>query len=145
MSFNFFFDFLYFFFSRGRHEAVVRALARKRRGMTRSALLTAASLDSGGAATKVLDELEESGFILQMPRLGRAKRDAVYWLADEYSRGTWAIHRPGWYTRHHAEMQRPEGRVLLAGSDLANGWAGFIDGAIESGLTAGVRVEQLLD
>jgi hypothetical protein len=59
------------------------------------------------------------------------------WLADEYARGTWAIHRPGWYTRHHAEMRRPEGRILLAGSDLANGWAGFIDGAIESGLEAG--------
>ena len=26
---------------------------------------------------------------------------------------------------------------MLAGSDLANGWAGFIDGAIESGLRAG--------
>jgi len=59
------------------------------------------------------------------------------WLADEYARGTWAIHRPGWYTRHHAEIRRPEGRVLLAGSDVANGWAGFIDGAIESGLEAG--------
>jgi pseudooxynicotine oxidase len=66
------------------------------------------------------------------------------WLADEFSRGTWAIHRPGWYMRHHAEMQRPEGRVLLAGSDLANGWAGFIDGAIESGLTAAARIERLL-
>ncbi len=30
-------------------------------------------------------------------------------------------------------MQRPEGRLRLAGSDLANGWSGFIDGAIESG------------
>jgi pseudooxynicotine oxidase len=59
------------------------------------------------------------------------------WLADEYTRGTWAIHPPGWYTRHHAEMRRPEGRLLLAGSDLANGWSGFIDGAIESGLEAG--------
>jgi monoamine oxidase len=59
------------------------------------------------------------------------------WLADEFSRGTWAIHRPGWYTRHHAEMQRPEGSVILAGSDFANGWAGFVDGAIESGLRAG--------
>ena len=59
------------------------------------------------------------------------------WLADEFARGTWAIHRPGWYTTHHAEMQRPEGRIVLAGSDLANGWAGFIDGAIESGLRAG--------
>jgi pseudooxynicotine oxidase len=55
------------------------------------------------------------------------------WLGDEFSNGTWAIHRPGWYTLHHAEMRRPEGRVVLAGSDIANGWAGFIDGAIESG------------
>ena len=59
------------------------------------------------------------------------------WLTDEFSRGTWAIHRPGWYTQHHAEMQRPEGAVILAGSDFANGWAGFMDGAIESGLRAG--------
>ena len=59
------------------------------------------------------------------------------WLADELSRGTWAIHRPGWYEHHHGAMQRGEGRVLLAGSDIANGWAGFIDGAIESGLRAG--------
>ena len=59
------------------------------------------------------------------------------WLADEFARGTWAIHRPGWYGAHHAAMRRPEGRVRLAGSDLANGWAGFIDGAIESGLSVG--------
>ena len=65
------------------------------------------------------------------------------WLADEFSRGTWAIHRPGWYEHHHAAMQRPEGRVVLAGSDLANGWAGFIDGAIESGLRAGARAAEL--
>jgi pseudooxynicotine oxidase len=65
------------------------------------------------------------------------------WVADEYSRGTWATHRPGWYTRHHAEMRRPEGRVLLAGSDLANGWSGFIDGAIESGLETGARAAAL--
>ncbi len=56
------------------------------------------------------------------------------WLSDEFSRGTWAIHRPGWYEHHHAAMQRPEGAVVFAGSDIANGWAGFIDGAIESGL-----------
>ena len=56
------------------------------------------------------------------------------WLTDEFSQGTWAIHRPGWYEHHHAAMQRPEGRVVFAGSDIANGWAGFVDGGIESGL-----------
>jgi monoamine oxidase len=65
------------------------------------------------------------------------------WLADEFSRGTWAIHRPGWYEHHHAAMQQPEHRIVLAGSDLANGWAGFIDGAIESGLRAGARAAEL--
>jgi len=65
------------------------------------------------------------------------------WLADEYSRGTWAIHRPGWYEHHHAAIGRPEGRLLLAGSDIADGWAGFIDGAIESGLRAGAQAAAL--
>jgi pseudooxynicotine oxidase len=65
------------------------------------------------------------------------------WLADEFSRGTWAIHRPGWYTHHHAEMQNPERPVIFAGSDFANGWAGFMDGAIESGLRASVHALRL--
>src|SRR5262245_22273200 len=59
------------------------------------------------------------------------------WLADEVSRGTWATHRPGSCMTCHAGLQRPEGAVRLAGSDFANGWAGFMDGAIESGLRAG--------
>jgi monoamine oxidase len=66
------------------------------------------------------------------------------WLRDEFSLGTWAIHRPGWYARHHAAMQTPEGRVLLAGSDIANGWSGFIDGAIETGITSAAKLERLL-
>jgi monoamine oxidase len=65
------------------------------------------------------------------------------WVADEFSRGTWAIHRPGWYEHHHAAMRRPEGEVVFAGSDLADGWAGFIDGAIESGLRAGIQAAGL--
>jgi pseudooxynicotine dehydrogenase len=59
------------------------------------------------------------------------------WFADEFSRGTWAIHRSGWYEHHHAAIRRPEGNLRLAGSDIANGWSGFIDGAIESGLQTG--------
>ena len=66
------------------------------------------------------------------------------WLADEFARGTWAIHRPGWYTTHHGEMQKPEGAVVLAGSDFANGWSGFMDGAIETGLRAGATAARLL-
>jgi monoamine oxidase len=56
------------------------------------------------------------------------------WLADEFSRGTWPVLRPNQTTRYVPAMQRPEGRVFFAGSETANGWNGFIDGAIESGL-----------
>lgn len=68
-----------------RHEAVVRLLSRRRRGLTRAEVLEGAKLDSGGAASKVLEELEQSGFIAQTPRLGRVVREGVYWLADEFS------------------------------------------------------------
>jgi len=72
-----------------------------------------------------------------IPGLEVLATSAHDWQADEFSRGTWAIHRPGWYTSHHAAMQEPEGRIIFAGGDIANGWAGFMDGAIESGTRGG--------
>jgi pseudooxynicotine oxidase len=65
------------------------------------------------------------------------------WFTDEFARGTWAIHRPGWYEHHHTALRAPEPGVVFAGSDLADGWAGFIDGAIESGLRAGAMASNL--
>ncbi len=66
------------------------------------------------------------------------------WNADPYSRGTWCVFRPGQLTRYLRELQRPEGRVFYASGDNANGWRGFIDGAIESGLRAGREVAAAL-
>lgn len=68
-----------------RHESVVRALATRRSGLSRTELLDAAKLDTGGSASAVLEELEQSGFITQIPRFGKKVRDGVYWLADEFS------------------------------------------------------------
>ena len=58
------------------------------------------------------------------------------WVSDPLSGETWPMLRPGQLTGALAELQRPEGRIILAGSDYASGWRGFIDGAIESGLRA---------
>jgi Flavin containing amine oxidoreductase len=66
------------------------------------------------------------------------------WVADDLSGETWPMQRAGQLTGALADLQRPEGRVVLAGSDYANGWAGFIDGAIESGLRAGRDVHARL-
>ena len=86
--------------------------------------------------SSALDELH--------PGLEIVDTTAHDWLADEFARGTWAIHRPGWYTRHHAAMREPEGGLVFAGSDLADGWSGYVDGAIESGLRAARQVQALL-
>ncbi len=66
------------------------------------------------------------------------------WVLDPYSKGTWCTLRPGMWSRHLRELQQPHGRVIFASADWANGWRGFIDGAIEQGLEAGRRVRQML-
>jgi monoamine oxidase len=58
------------------------------------------------------------------------------WTNDPLSGQTWPMHRTGFLTESLASFQQPHGRLLFAGSDYANGWGGFIDGAIESGLEA---------
>lgn len=66
------------------------------------------------------------------------------WVADPLSGETWPMHATGFLSRHLAIMQQAHGRILFAGSDIANGWGGFIDGAIESGMEAARDAAALL-
>lgn len=70
--------------------------------------------------------------------------DAHDWNADEFSQGTWMAYRPGQLMRFHSAFQEPEDRLAFAGSDLALGWAGWMDGAIESGARAATQVTELV-
>ncbi len=56
------------------------------------------------------------------------------WNLDPYSKGTWCMYRPNVLTQDLEELQRSEGSVYFAGADIADGWRGFIEGAIESGM-----------
>lgn len=67
------------------HLALVRALAKAPGGLTRTELLEATGLTSGGTATRRLDELAESGFIRSSVPFGKREKDAVIRLADEFS------------------------------------------------------------
>jgi uncharacterized cupin superfamily protein len=62
------------------------------------------------------------------------------WVADPFSQETWATFRPGQLTGGWATLRRPHGRMLFAGGDYAAGWAGFVDGAIQSGMDAAATV-----
>jgi monoamine oxidase len=66
------------------------------------------------------------------------------WVDDPLSGETWPMHRTGFLSTHLPAMQAAHGLVLFAGSDIANGWCGFIDGAIESGMGAALDAASLL-
>lgn len=59
------------------------------------------------------------------------------WNHDPYALGTWCHFRPGQQTEFFPADRATEGRVLFASADTADGWRGFIDGAVERGLRAG--------
>ena len=79
-----------------------------------------------------------------VPDLELAETLSHDWNADPYARGTWCMYRPNTLTNDLSELQRAEGNIHFAGADIANGWRGFIDGAIESGSRTARLVADLL-
>lgn len=56
------------------------------------------------------------------------------WAEEEYSRGCYgAFTSPGTLTRFGSALRRPVGPLHWAGTETATRWAGYIDGAAESG------------
>ncbi|WP_328346347.1 NAD(P)/FAD-dependent oxidoreductase [Streptomyces violaceus] len=58
------------------------------------------------------------------------------WGADSYSMGGWALRRPGQMSAQLPAIQQPHGRMAFATSDIANGWVGFVEVALEAGFRA---------
>lgn len=73
------------FINAQQHEKVVRALAQKGRGLDRDEIITTCGFTSGGTTTKLLLELEESGFITPYIPFGKKTNENLYKLSDEYS------------------------------------------------------------
>lgn len=68
-----------------KHIAVVAALSKKQKGLTRTELMKTGKLPTGGSLTNVLNELTESGFVLKTYPFGKRDRDSLYRLMDEFS------------------------------------------------------------
>lgn len=43
------------------------------------------------------------------------------------------------------ELQKADGRILFASADWAEGWRGFVDGAIERGAAAAIEIKDLFE
>lgn len=102
------------------HTKIVGLLAKTRKGLTRNELLSSAGISTGGTATKILSELEESGFIDSYIPFGKQVKDALYRLSDEF-------------TRFHFDWIKPLGKnspgaghwLSLQNQPKKNTWAGF--------------------
>lgn len=70
-----------------RHTAVVEALSLKAKGLTRKEIIYGTKLSDGGTTTKILEELEQSGFIRRYLPFGKGKgkRDVLYQLTDPFT------------------------------------------------------------
>lgn len=64
---------------------IIRALAQKRYGMTRDAILQKTRLSTGGSFNKRLEELEAAGFIRCFIPYGKKSRNRYYQIIDEFS------------------------------------------------------------
>lgn len=67
------------------HEAIVAALAKTSKGLTRSELIAASKVKAGGPYTRAMEDLLLSSFVEEITPFGKKKRGAVYRLTDEYS------------------------------------------------------------
>ncbi|KAJ5473443.1 Flavin amine oxidase [Penicillium sp. IBT 31633x] len=62
------------------------------------------------------------------------------WNKDEFSNGTWSFPPPNATTKYLSTLQRPHGNVFFASADWSDGWCGWIDGAVQSGMQTARQV-----
>ncbi len=68
-----------------KHELIVKTIFQKGGTLTREELIKQTDFSSGGGISKVLSELEESGFITSFRKFGVQKSHLVYALSDFYT------------------------------------------------------------
>lgn len=67
------------------------------------------------------------------------------WMNDPYAKGVWACWGPNSASKYLHELQQHHGQIVFASADWADGWRGFVDGAIEQGQTAVRETLKLLE
>ena len=97
------------------YEKVVEVLSTKPYGMARNDVIKSSGLQSGGTLSKVLADLEESGFITSYPSLDRKNKNTIYRLSDYFT---------AFYFRF---LQKPQGTdwLQLLDQPTHRAWQGF--------------------
>ena len=95
------------------------------------------ALGANERRAKVIDCLVEMFGPEANDAIGYAEKD---WLADEWARGYVGVMPPGLLTTFGEALRDPCGRVHWAGSETAEHWYGYMEGALMSGVRAADEV-----
>lgn len=93
----------------GKHMKVLEALHSKKKGLMRETIAKNIDFGNGGNLTRILQELEECGFIRKYKPFGKEKNCALYYLAD-------------FFTAFHL--------TFISKTDSYNYWSSFTDNAV---------------
>ncbi|GHV43897.1 ATPase [Bacteroidia bacterium] len=64
---------------------IVETLGKKNKGLTRKELINSAKILNGGGTTRMLEELEQCGFIRKYHAFGKTNRESIYQLVDFFT------------------------------------------------------------
>ena len=98
----------------------------------------AAALAAAERRALVIEQAERALAPPSEQSIGYVDRD---WSAEEWTRGCYGAHfPPGVWTQLGPSLRQPVGRIHWAGTETAQRWMGYVDGAIESGIRAADEV-----
>jgi uncharacterized protein len=126
-----------------KHILVVRLLAAKAMGLTRSEIVAGLKkVKSGGAISFVLEELLESGFIDKTLPFEKKNKDSIFRLTDEYSGFYFRFIKSTGATGGWAQIQQSAAFYVWCGFTFENLCIRHIDAIKRTLGIAGVHTEQ---
>jgi uncharacterized protein len=100
------------------YEQVVETLSTKTQGLQRSEIVALSNISSGGTLTRVLIDLEESGFITSYTSLDQKNNHILYRLSDFYTAFYFRFIKGNIYTGNNAWIN-------LLDNPIHRAWQGF--------------------
>ena len=68
-----------------KYIAIIEALGKKKVGMSRDEIVEESKLPYNGQISRILDDLENCGFIRKYTSIGKKTKDAIFQLVDQYT------------------------------------------------------------
>lgn len=100
------------------YEKIVEVLSSKNEGLYRSQIIKQSGISSGGTLTKVLTDLEESGFISSYTSMDNKQKNTLYRLSDFYTAFYFRFIKSGKY-------QGADSWINLIDNPVQRTWQGF--------------------